>query len=347
MKIDPGSVRRTLHVLLLMAGVVAGSFVVGGLLVAPVAAQDTVTTDCRCVDASGEPIEGCICVQTLPRGDLWAELPFARRAVVGVSIDYAQGPDVDARGAEMVDVLSDGPADRAGMRAGDIVTHIDGRSVFDPLPPLHERALSEEESLPVQRFAHLIGQLEPGKEIEIRYLRGGQEYSATVVPEAPTAAPLAMWSPSRTIQPRQLGGILIAPDVEVTAPGIRITRDTARVGSLTLVPAVDLCRRPGDDPTRSIRLFGLANCVAGVDFVELTPGLGEYFGTDRGVLVADVAEASELGVRPGDVLLAVDGRAVDSVESARRILTSYVSGEELRLRVMRRGSETEVTGRMP
>jgi S1-C subfamily serine protease len=81
-----------------------------------------------------------------------------------------------------------------------------------------------------------------------------------------------------------------------------------------------------------------------VELVELNPELGEYFGTDRGVLVADASEESTLGLRPGDVLLAIDGREVQDPAHARRILGSYRDGEELRLRIRRRGEDMEVLG---
>lgn len=84
----------------------------------------------------------------------------------------------------------------------------------------------------------------------------------------------------------------------------------------------------------------------GVELVELNPDLADYFEVDEGVLVADVAEESELGLRPGDVILAVGDREVEDVSDVRRILGSFESGEEIRFRVVRRGDERTVTGRI-
>ncbi|MBT8404979.1 MAG: PDZ domain-containing protein, partial [Gemmatimonadetes bacterium] len=101
----------------------------------------------------------------------------------------------------------------------------------------------------------------------------------------------------------------------------------------------------GGDGEASVFVFGGGNCIEGVEFVELNPELGEYFGTDEGILVARVAESSALGLRAGDVLMAVDGREVRSTDHARRILSSYEPDEEIRLRIMRQGAETEVLAR--
>ena len=82
----------------------------------------------------------------------------------------------------------------------------------------------------------------------------------------------------------------------------------------------------------------------GLDLVELNPELGSYFGTEEGVLVADVEDDSSLGLRPGDVIVAVGERRVDDIARLHRILDSYEDDEKIRLRVWRDGAETTVTG---
>ena len=82
----------------------------------------------------------------------------------------------------------------------------------------------------------------------------------------------------------------------------------------------------------------------GLDLVDLNPGLGAYFGTAEGVLVADAEDDTSLGLRPGDVVVAVDGRVVDDIDELRRILGSYRNDEEIAFRIFRDGAETTVTG---
>jgi S1-C subfamily serine protease len=79
----------------------------------------------------------------------------------------------------------------------------------------------------------------------------------------------------------------------------------------------------------------------------VTPALGEYFGTDRGLLVLRVAEDAGLPLQEGDVLLAIGGREPASPGQALRILASYEPGETVDLAVMRRGRRERLEYRLP
>ncbi len=95
----------------------------------------------------------------------------------------------------------------------------------------------------------------------------------------------------------------------------------------------------------TLRIFGAGgSCLDGVEMLDLNEGLGSYFGTTEGVLIVDVREGSTLGLQAGDVLLEIDGRAIESRDEASRVLRSYGLDEELRLRVRRDGREVEVLG---
>lgn len=72
---------------------------------------------------------------------------------------------------------------------------------------------------------------------------------------------------------------------------------------------------------------------SGPEFATVTPALGKYFGTDKGVLV--VAARDQLQLQDGDVLQAIGGRAVTDKAQARRILRSYAPGETIPLTVLR------------
>ena len=85
----------------------------------------------------------------------------------------------------------------------------------------------------------------------------------------------------------------------------------------------------------------------GVELVELNPELGTYFGVERGVLVMEVDEDSTLGLVPGDVILEVGDREVETVRRARRLIRSYEAGEPIRMTVVRRGDELVTEGFMP
>ncbi len=84
-----------------------------------------------------------------------------------------------------------------------------------------------------------------------------------------------------------------------------------------------------------------------LQLVSVNPALGEYFGTDGGVLVVSVPEDSELNLEAGDVILAIDGRDVSSPSHAMRILRSYEPEEEISFRIMREKKERTVKGGVP
>lgn len=326
--------------------------------------------DCRCVDRNGNRIEDCVCIASPGQTNrVFGLAGFERRSMIGVTVDYQQGGDIDAEGAVVREVQEGGPAAAAGLQAGDIVVRVDGRSVFDPLDRRAERMLSEDQSVPVQRFVRLVGALEPDEPVEIEYLRDGRMRTATLTPDESMASAFPL-----TVFEDGLAGLRLRFDGDGVADALEDMRGQLGEGWSEMEPNVFRFRgsdgdgtvrffeREGDDaepfafrfrsePCLANRggggvfMLGGGNCFDGVEFIELNEGLGEYFGTDEGVLVSEVAEESSLGLRAGDVLLAIDGREVRSPEHALRILNSYEADEDVRLRVMRKGAETEVLGR--
>lgn len=72
-----------------------------------------------------------------------------------------------------------------------------------------------------------------------------------------------------------------------------------------------------------------------LELVELNEGLGRYFGTDKGLLVISAPESDEFELQDGDVIQSIDGREPKDARHAMRILSSYQSGEKLKLGIMR------------
>ncbi len=82
-----------------------------------------------------------------------------------------------------------------------------------------------------------------------------------------------------------------------------------------------------------------------MELVSLTPQLGRYFGTDKGVLV--VRAPKDFKLEDGDVILAIDGRAPTSGSHATRILGSYQPGEKIAIKVMRQQKTVNVDTTLP
>jgi S1-C subfamily serine protease len=78
------------------------------------------------------------------------------------------------------------------------------------------------------------------------------------------------------------------------------------------------------------------------EILELTPGLGRYFGTDKGLLVVRPPKDVNLKLEEGDVILDIDGRVPTDASHALRILNSYRAGETMKLHIMRQQKRIEL-----
>lgn len=199
----------------------------------------------------------------------------ASRAMLGVVIGTPRDEDIED-GVELVSVSPGGPAAQAGLKAGDMLIEINGKSLT-----------REDSQSPREKLLAAMRDVEPDEKVQVRYRRDGRMASATVVARRtdPTfAAPL-------------------------------------RMRELERLPALAFMRASG--------AFGSAELVA------VTPKLGRYFGTDKGLLVVRAPADSRLQIEEGDVLLDIDGRVPTSASHAARILGSYQPGEKVKLNVMR------------
>ncbi len=98
--------------------------------------------------------------------------PWLGLAAQSVSYDIAKAQGLDRPvGVMVTEVYDDGPADRSGLRRGDLVTAIDGREVFD------EKGLK-----------FLAAVRSPGDEAFLTVLRGGKTQNIGVTVEPPPGA---------------------------------------------------------------------------------------------------------------------------------------------------------------
>jgi C-terminal processing protease CtpA/Prc len=84
-----------------------------------------------------------------------------------------------------------------------------------------------------------------------------------------------------------------------------------------------------------------------LELVPLTPGLGTYFGVDKGLLVVRASADGVFGLRDGDVILDISGREPLSPEHALRVLSSFEPGETLRVTIMRQRQRETLEVKMP
>ncbi len=87
--------------------------------------------------------------------------------------------------------------------------------------------------------------------------------------------------------------------------------------------------------------------VMDMELATLTPQLGRYFGSDKGVLVVRAPADGALKLEDGDVILAIDGREPSSGSHATRILASYQPGEKVTLRIVRMHKTLDIETTLP
>jgi S1-C subfamily serine protease len=202
-----------------------------------------------------------------------------RRAMLGINMDEPNG---NKDGVLIAGVTPGGPADKAGLRSGDLVTTLNGT------------ALSREpDSSPVHKVIQLMHDVNPGDEIALEYERDGKKAVATVVAEemSPSSFAFAFGDGMRHMLP----ALADLPDLH------------------------DFNSRWGE-----------------MEMVSLTGELGEYFGTDKGILVVRAPHDPQIPLKDGDVIQRIDGRTPTSPGHALRILRSYQGGEHLSIEVVRK-----------
>jgi hypothetical protein len=92
---------------------------------------------------------------------------------------------------------------------------------------------------------------------------------------------------------------------------------------------------------------GLAAPIGKMQLTTLTPQLGRYFGTDRGVLVLRAPAHGPLKLQGGDVILSIGGRTPASRSQAIRILASYDPGDSIELIVLREHHKVDIRITLP
>ena len=161
------------------------------------------------------------------------------------------------------------------------------------------------------QLVELMRGVQPGSVVKVEYLRQGKRRTASVT-TAPAEPPIA-----RVIRER-----LVGPHWE-GLPGMMLELDGL------------------DGLVRPWRAFG------SLELVPVTPKLGAYFGTDRGLLVVRAPAGKGLPLEDGDVLQTIDGRAPESPGHAFRILGSYQPGEKVKLGVLRQRKSLVLEATMP
>ncbi len=250
-------------------------------------------------------------------------------------------------------VVEDGPADRAGLRKGDLIVKLNARTVESPAT-----------------LARMVGDAREGQTVELQILRGGERRTLNVTlsarpsddegdrmapapPEPPTppSAPAPPADEDRGDRGRRDVRIrIVTPDDDHGAPKVyRYDGDMEHLPD-DMRKMVDDLHAQGLDGKGSLRLRAMAQALGararlGVRIEPLSDDLAEALGAPgrEGVLVVEVmpdTPASRAGLRAGDVILAANDRNVTSAEDLQKALRE-VDGK-VSLTVARKGERRTV-----
>ena len=236
-----------------------------------------------------------------------------QRPRLGVVVQTGRHPVTDSIGALLQAVTPDGPAHKAGLRAGDIVLRFKGEALANARPD------------PGQRLIDMARDLEENKGVEVVYRRDGRRQTATVTPEVMDGFSYSY----------------VVPDV----PTLRLELDTmlenARGAIARARPFMQTM------PEFEGAVWGLSSRWSDMELVELSPELGRYFGATEGLLVIRPPRDGLLQLQAGDVIVRIGGRVPQSPSHAARILRSYEPGDELRVEILRDKQRRNLNATVP
>lgn len=101
------------------------------------------------------------------------------RGRIGVLVDTKADAQSDKIGARLDAVTPGGPAEKAGLKAGDIITRFSSTA----LGGTRAEESNDEVSGPGMRLIELARALEPGDTVQVEYRRGNDSRKATIVAE--------------------------------------------------------------------------------------------------------------------------------------------------------------------
>ena len=123
------------------------------------------------------PVLGAQSPRRTPRPDTrtYSFSYSGNRARIGVLVNTVANTDTDRIGAKIDGVTPGGPAERAGLKAGDIITRFNGTSLAGV------SSEDQDESGPGRKLIELVGDVDPGDTVRVEYRRGSESKTASIV----------------------------------------------------------------------------------------------------------------------------------------------------------------------
>ena len=110
-----------------------------------------------------------------PQAEAQVKVMAWSRPRIGVVVDVKPDSAQDKLGARIREVTPGGPADKAGLEAGDIVTRFNGTALGGV------KSEDDDESGPGNKLIDLAHALDTGDTVKVEYRRGAETRKATLV----------------------------------------------------------------------------------------------------------------------------------------------------------------------
>lgn len=267
--------------------------------IAPAPAEAKRADEARAEGEKGEPREGggALGVMISPLTD-----ELARQAGVEAGVAVAG-------------VIEGSPAAKAGLREGDVITHVAGKAVTAP-----------------EQLAEMVAAHKPGERVRIQFGRAGKRDEATV--RLAARAEMGLEEGERAGRDRTRDELerpqRPRPDQGVE-PGPREDRPET------------------DKPEKKEEGSGFLGVMA----APLNDDIRDLAGTREGVLInslTDDSPAAKAGLKPGDVIVRIDDTPVGSPEALVEVLRGREAGSRVHVTYYRMGKLQEARatlGRRP
>ena len=237
----------------------------------------------------------------------------------GVSLEEVGADDVGRlglsaeRGAVVTEVQDGSAAEKAGVQKGDVIVRFGGQEVWS-----------------AAQLARLVRETPPGRAVDLEVSRGGSVQKLSVALAKPDRDHLIGRGPGA-----------MGETFHFEVPEIPDLADlpTPHVPPIPPMP-------PDFEAGPMFHMFHPGQRKLGLSYQELGDQLARYFKVEGGVLVTDVAEdgpAAKAGIKAGDVIVRVAGKAVKDGRDLREALSDAEPGSDATIGVQREGRAMDLT----
>lgn len=231
----------------------------------------------------------------------------------------------EARGVGITEVVKDSPAEKAGLRKDDVILRFEGDSVTS-----------------VRKLTRLVSEVAPDQNVRLTISRGGaeQEVAVTIGKRNNSFDAMQRFDGFQGLERLEgLKGLEGFKQLE----GMK-----GLEGFKGVMPPGGAWKWEGQGPGGDGMVWAFGNHRRiGVNTMELTKQLADYFGVSQGtgVLVTGVSDdspAAKAGIKAGDVIIAIDGDKVDGAGDLTRSINKKKDGD-VNLTIIRNKNQRSVT----